>query len=510
MHMGFAGRLGWPSLGVGGRRTITRACAFVVAALAVTLLVAPAASAFVIGPGSRPGLAVDAAGTAYVAWNGPEITNSTLRFCRLPRGATACDSSSVLPAPATTTSLSRPFVVVSGDRVSVVQFRYPTSGGLPPGMYRFTSTNRGVSFGAPQVIGSVAFEEAAVGPGDTLSGVPVNAGMYFQNVALSGAAPVNMDGSSAVPKALLSTTHLNQATVGLLDAGTPLAVFTSNDSAQFRRYDGSGPLNDIANWTPPVDIGIASYPKLAGGPRGLFLLAGNGNASLFARKWNGSGFGPPVTIGPGSSPEKHLFQDAGGRLHAVFQRDSANPLQVIHAVSDDGVTWRQGTAARQDIASSGGISGLRVATAPDHIGVTVWHAGTGAGDVRVTPVGPDAPRSAPPPAADVVSFTTAPKSLRVSKTGRFTYKFLATPLRSGKVGLKSTKKVKIGSKKRFVKLAAKKFTSPTSAKVKVKFKLSKKNLKALKKKHKIRFKVTATLTGKTFTTKLTLKAPKKR
>lgn len=508
MHTGLAG-LGCPSLGVGRPRRITRACAFAVAALAVTLLIAPAASAFVIGPGSRPGLAVDVAGTAYVAWNGPESTNSTLRFCRLPRGAIACDAVPVLPAPGTTTSLSRPFVVVSGNRVSVVQFRYPTSGGLPPGMYRFTSTDRGVSFGAPQVVGSVAFEEAAVGPGDTLSGVPVNGDMYFQNVALSGSAPVNPDGTSAVPRALLSATHLNQAAVGLLDAGTPLAVFTSNDSAQFRRYDGSGPLNDIANWTPPVALGIASYPKLAGGPRGLFLLAGNGNASVLARKWNGSGFGPPVTIGPGSSPEKHLFQDAGGRLHAVFQRDSANPLQVIHAVSDDGVTWRQGTAARQDIATAGGISGLRVATAADHIGVTVWRGGTGAGDIRVVPVGPDAPRSASPPATGVVSFKTAPRSLRVSKTGRFTYKFLATPLRSGKIGLKSTKKVKVGSNKRFIKLAAKKFTSPTTGKVKVKFRLSKTNLKALKRKHRIRFNVTATLTGKTFQTKLTLRAPKR-
>jgi len=494
---------------------IKRACVVVAAALAGTLLAAPAADAFVIGPGSRPGLAVDPAGTAYVAWNGPEATNSTLRFCRLPRGATACDAGvgAGLPAPPTTTSLSRPFVVVSGDRVSVVQYRYPTSGTLPLGVYRFTSVDRGVSFGAPEVVGSVAFEEAAVGPGDTLSGVPINANMYFQNVALTGAAPVNMDGTSAVPKALLSGTHLNYGTVGLIDAATPLAVFTSGDSAQFRRYVGSGALNDIANWTAPVDIGTASYPKLAGGPSGLVLLAGDGNTSLFARKWNGSGFGPPSTIGTGSTPEKHLFQDAAGRLHAVFQRDSANPLQVIHAVSDDGVTWRSGILATQDVATAGGISGLRVATAADHIGVTVWHAGTGTGDIRVAPLGPDAPLSplSPlPPAADVVSFATAPKSLRVSKAGRFTYKFLATPLRSGKIGLKSTKKLKVGAKKRFVKLASKKFTSSATGKAKVNFKLSKKDLGALKKKRTIRFKVTATLTGRTFTTKLTLKAPKKR
>lgn len=106
-------------------------------------------------------------------------------------------------------------------------------------------------------------------------------------------------------------------------------------------------------------------------------------------------------------------------------------------------------------------------------------------------------------------FNTSPKSLRVSKTGRFTYKSTATPLKQGKLGFKSTKKVKIGSNKRFMTVAKKSFTVPASAKVKVKFKLSKENLEALKKKRTIRFKVTATLSGKTFTTELTLKAPKK-
>jgi hypothetical protein len=418
----------------------------------------------------------------------------------------------MLPAPATTTSGYRPFLITSGSRVVVVQYRYPTSGSVPAGLYRFTSTNRGATFAPPVVVGSVVFEEAVPGPGDTLSGVPLNSSMFFQNVAASGSAPVNGDGSSAVGKAELSTTHLNYASVGLIDASTPLAMFTNGDDAQFRRYNG-GDLNAIASWGPATGIGFASYPKLTGGPLGLFVLAGDVNGILFARKWNGSTFGPSAAIGPGSTPYKHLFQDAGGRLHAVFQRDSANPLQIVHAVSDDGLTWRSGTVVRQDVAADGGITDLRVATAPDHIGVVVWHA---ANDIRVVPVGPDAPGGTPaptttsttPPAADVVSFRTAPKSLRVSKTGRFTYKFLATPRRSGKISLKSTKKVKIGSKKRLMKLAAKTFTSPATRKVKVKYKLSKKNLKALKKTRKIAFKVTAKLTGRNFTTKLTLKAPK--
>ena len=173
--------------------------------------------------------------------------------------------------------LDRAAVVVSGDRVVVVQSRY---GGDVPGFsatYRFTSTDRGVSFGPGEVVGNVTFYETVAGPGDTLSGVPSasSLGMAFQNVLLSGASPVAMNGTSTVPRALLSATHVYYSSVGLIDAGTPLAVFaTAASQAQHRRYDGSGSLNDAANWTAPVDIGYADYAKLAGGPSGLFLLAG--------------------------------------------------------------------------------------------------------------------------------------------------------------------------------------------------------------------------------------------
>lgn len=118
------------------------------------------------------------------------------------------------------------------------------------------------------------------------------------------------------------------------------------------------------------------------------------------------------------------------------------------------------------------------------------------------------PRLTGPPPADVL-FTTSPKSLRVAKTGRFTYRLRATALKSGKISLKSTTKVKIGSKKRLMKLARKSFTAGSTGKVKVKYKLARKHLKPLRKAKKLRFRVTATLAGRTYTTKLTLKAPKK-
>lgn len=112
-----------------------------------------------------------------------------------------------------------------------------------------------------------------------------------------------------------------------------------------------------------------------------------------------------------------------------------------------------------------------------------------------------------PAPATIVSFTASPSSLRVSPTGRLRYALLATPLSSGTLTLKSTKKIKIGSTTRYMKLAAKTFTASSTANAKVTFKLSRTQLKALKHVKRLRFIVTATLDGKTYTAKLTLKAP---
>lgn len=451
-----------------------------------------ASGVLVLGAGSRPGLAVNASGTGYVAWIGPESPATSLQFCRLPRGAGACASRHAITVPADTTSGHRPFVIVSGSTVRILQYRYPLGGPNPAGVYKFTSTDNGATFAAGVRVGTVAFEDGAPGPGETFSGVPVNAEMAFQNVPLGAGATVD--------KAVLSVTHQNHASVGLLDASTPLAVFTQNSAAQWRRYDGSGSLNNIANWTPTANVGVATYPRLAGGPTGLFLLAGNDNTGLNVRRFTGSGFGAPVSIGPGLSPSKHLFQDASGRLHAVFQRDDANPLRLIHAVSDDGVNWRSGVLVTQNVGTDGGIQDLRVAAAPDHIGFTVWHAGLGAGDVRIKSIGPDAP-------AGTVRFGASPNSLRVSPEGRFAYHFAVTAAGSGAISLKSTKKVKVGDTLQFLSVPAKRYSTDREGRVTVRFDLSDKNLRALKRVGSLLFRVTVTYNGRRFTTTLRLRAP---
>jgi hypothetical protein len=126
------------------------------------------------------------------------------------------------------------------------------------------------------------------------------------------------------------------------------------------------------------------------------------------------------------------------------------------------------------------------------------------GTTVVTP-----PPPPPAPIPDFALFTSSPKTLRVSKAGRFTYSLFATPGRKGKARLTSTKSIKLGSKRRKLKVAAKSFKVPSDAKVKVKFRLSPTSLRALKKRTSLTFKVDVTVGGEKFSAKLKLKPPKK-
>jgi hypothetical protein len=370
------------------------------AASALTPTTAAAAAPRPVGVGLLPGVAVDAAGTSYVAWVGPEPNTTTLRFCRLARGATACDAGGADSIEAPGTSKNRPFVVVNGSRVVVVQHRY---GPGVPGfsqVYRFTSRNRGATFPERRVVGKIEFDEAVVGPGDTVSGATHGtcSGMCFQNVVLDGAAPVGLDGTSQVPWATLSDRPYSGA-VGLVDAATPLTVFSDlAGNQQFSRYSGIGAINDEASWTDPVPLGAGmEYPKLAGGPSGLFMLGSVGR-DIFVRRFNGTTFGPALRIGAAFGSRHHLFQDAGGRLHALWHRYGGGAgIELVHAVSD-GAGWRSGAAVLQPGAND--FADPRVATAADHVGVAVWSSGVER-EIRVAALGPDAPvdPAAPSPAA---------------------------------------------------------------------------------------------------------------
>jgi hypothetical protein len=374
-----------------------RNAALAVAVVAAVLIDPSAAGAAItIGGGHKPGVAVDANGTAYIAWYGPESLTTSLQFCRLPRGASACDVTTTLAAPGTT--LSRPFVTVDGATVRVISYRYGLTGARFDQIWEFTSGDGGATFDAGHSVGIAPFDEAVRGPDGTLM-VTTNAesiGLAVQNVPLLGS-------DAGDSQAILSTDHPYNGTVGMIDANTPLAVFADGSSnAQFSRYSGAGNLNDAASWTPPADIGYADYPRLAGGPSGLFLLYGTPTNTIAVRKYTGVSFSAATQVAPaGDDAQAHLIEDPSGRLHAVYGHNTASGPELDYATSDDGAKWQSGPILTETNPSEG-LNALRAAVAPDHIGVVAWETGPSSdSQIRVTPIGPTGGVSPPVPGKSV-------------------------------------------------------------------------------------------------------------
>ena len=157
-----------------------------------------------------------------------------------------------------------------------------------------------------------------------------------------------------------------------------VAVFAdASSNAQVRT--SAGALNDAAAWTPPVDIGYADYPRLAGGPSGLFLLSGTPQNALTVRKFDGTTFGAGVKIADvADDAQAHLTQDPAGRLHAVFAHNTAaGPASSTTRRPTTASSWQSGPLLTQTNATQG-IGALRAAAAAGP------HRGRGVGDLRRT------------------------------------------------------------------------------------------------------------------------------
>jgi hypothetical protein len=350
---------------------------------AVAAVPSQAVTPIAIGDGLQAAVTVDQAGNGHIAFIGPENTTTSLHYCKLPRGASSCAVQTTIAAPGT--SITRPYVVVNGNTVQVISYRYGLSGPNFAADILFTSTDGGASFDGGVEVGVNPFSDAALGPGNAVSTTTYaeTGGMSYQRLPLDGS-------SAGATRAVLSTDHPYTGAVGLLDPNTPLATMDDgSDNLQFRRYTGSGDPNDAANWTPPQDVGSVRNPHIAAGPGGFFLIGGAPDRTLQARAFNGTAFGGPVSIAgeTGETPQAHPTQDASGRLHVLLPQITANGSRLLYATSDNGVNWEARQFAFEPFASQTWIS-----VAPDHHGFAGWESTDSSGSKKVyaLPVGPSA------------------------------------------------------------------------------------------------------------------------
>lgn len=371
---------------------------------ALLLALAPAAHAgqpFTVGEGKAPHLTVDPAGTAHVVWIREDGGLDETHYCRLPRGASACDIERTLPGSAITESPSdtgQPFILRSpAGTLYLVQQRYVSSD-----VWLWESADGGANWSAPRKLydwsNSTDFGEPTLLGDQIVFTVANTADSVF-------AAKVDGSESAVTARADLDEaglTDLDYALEAVPTAdGGMVAVESTLSASYFWSMPAGADPSATASWSSPAQqIGLAQdYASLAGGSSGQFVLQPNDNQML-VRRWNGTAFGAPVSASAELGYMNDITVSGSGGVGAIWRRNGG-PNQLRFALSTNaGATFATRTVARQDDV----FFDLDTALADDNQGFYVYSKGnpeTGARDfIRVgdlTEVPDPAPAPAPTP-----------------------------------------------------------------------------------------------------------------
>jgi len=356
--------------------------------------------------GGSVDVAVDAAGTGHFVWNEGRLGDADItHYCRIPRGAKACQGEQTVIPPADGDGKNngdvdgpKVFLTSSGG-VQILTHRCCGFKTLKNDtLFLYTSTDGGATFGAPAVLGANLVggaQRAIAGPGGAISTIGGATSGTFYRLSPLGAnttTEANLDESSEFDQWF-------GGTVGLFDATTPVAAFFDITSGKtestvfFRKYKGSGDHNTPGNWTPAEQVGPGSDTILAGGQSGLHLLHLSGTPGkqrYVDRRFDGTRFGAPTGVTEVGSPIfADFFQEAGGRLQALW-RGTSRALSYRFSI-DGGATWEP----IQSLVSSGDFFNLQVATGPDGQGFGVWDSNGDRTPAFAIPLGPADPATGP-------------------------------------------------------------------------------------------------------------------
>jgi hypothetical protein len=357
-----------------------------------------------------PAVAVDGKGTAHVVWQEeraeqemvpPDHAGDAIHYCQIAERKRSCAGERTLTAPGS--DAGGPRVLLTGNTVVVVTTRCcidADDGGSVT--YAFTSSDGGASFSAAMDIGANLLADAELGPGPNAVST---FGPDFAVLPLGG--PPDDAKADLTPGSFggLATNGNPVDSIAFLDAATPIVATSDGARFGFRRFLAGTAFEDAAAWGPFVDLGRGDLPKLASlpdGSKGTYLLAhvprGERDFAFEVRRWNGTTFAKGVEIGrSGATTSREFFQDAGGRLHAIWlQPRRGAPAALLHRTSKNGTTWSKRAclvAKRYPKRPRPGqrppddqFFDLEAAAGPDGSGLIVWDRGAifseGPGPVR--------------------------------------------------------------------------------------------------------------------------------
>jgi hypothetical protein len=341
----------------------------------------------------KPNVAVDEAGTGHFLWDVdvPYPASDPSVYCRVPRGASACQKTLVFNLPLE--SFGEPQVLTpGGGQVILLTYRCCGDG---EGTYAIVSGDGGETFGAPHVIGKVEPGQAVYGPGTgvvSLADDVVTAGIHYQAAPLDGFVDHNANVGNG------PGLQGYDGTIGFPAPTTPIVAFDDLTTAFFRAWSGAGDVNDLGTWGPIVPIGPLKELRIATGPKGVVLMGKEHADNPYRDVYTARRFDPATgTFGastPISDPKvetdvifRDIFEDGGGNIAAAFiangtHSGKTDPMRYRASV-DGGKTWRPErtlVAATEDNAFN-----LQMGAAPDGGGFVAYD-GNGKGPLKAVAI----------------------------------------------------------------------------------------------------------------------------
>ncbi len=226
-----------------------------VAALLLAAAPASAKPGF-LGTGHDPGVAVDDAGTAHVAWfaENPE----TLEYCQVPRGKRACAVRQTFSLGAESGTAKVQVLVPRAGQVIIVAPQFNA-----PGLM-LTSADNGATF-APHPMGQLlTIQQSVFGPGELVALVSNTGPARFARYGLDGAGPPEWPVEFAEATDSLETS--------LASYGPGYAVFFSGRGMASALWTGLGDPNLQQSWVEGPRLGEdRTTPAAMGGPSGTYV-----------------------------------------------------------------------------------------------------------------------------------------------------------------------------------------------------------------------------------------------
>jgi hypothetical protein len=337
---------------------------FVVGALASP---AQAVKPVRIGLGSDPGVAVDAAGTAHVAYNNDYVDDvgEPLMYCAWPRGGRTCAPRPIVSDGASPSA--QPALVQAGPAPGELTI---VSGRSSLEVVR--SFDAGATFTPPAAIGEARFFDGAFGPNGVLA-------LAFYNSLRPRSLAGPADATGLVN---LNPGYQVNSEVGFNGVLPVMVTGAARPGIAVSSWTGQGDAYDPATWAGPFKIAESNDFALASGPRGLWLAYADfnhgGDNPIIVRKFGGQRFGkahrvPVGRLGGGFvNGDLALAQSPAGEMVAVWYRSPTD--KMMYSASRTGKTW---TPARVLATGVELPSDIKVALGPDGRGLAVWDENSG-------------------------------------------------------------------------------------------------------------------------------------